>query len=306
MRLLITGANGFIGSKLLSYYMSKGYEVIGWDIGINKYPIINVNMKDKTIIKKQLKEFNPNIILHCAGSADVNKSILDPNMDFQGNVELTHNLLFSIYELKMFETKFVYLSSAAVYGNPVNLPISENTQLNPLSPYALHKVLCENVCMYFAHTYGMNIKIARIFSAYGEGLRKQIFWDMHTKITQTGKLELYGTGNESRDFIHINDLVQAIYLIADTSSRDIIYNVANGQEITIRKTAEDFVKCNGMTNKIITFNGISKEGNPLNWCADISKLKKLGYVRKISLIQGIELYIKWLDEISHHNKECNI
>lgn len=222
--VLVTGASGFIGSKLLEYFYKKGYNTIGWDKNnvIQKTNIICFDLCNKSDIIRQLNEFCPDIIIHCAGNADVTKSVQNPETDYQGNVTITHNLLFGMHYLKMYNTCCVFLSSAGVYGNPTELPISEETELNPLSPYAVHKVMCEELCRYFVNNYGMNIKIARIFSAYGPGLRKQIFWDMYNKAKDFGSLNMFGSGNESRDYIYIDDLIHALYLLATKKSEDII------------------------------------------------------------------------------------
>lgn len=293
--VLVTGISGFIGGKAALYFLEKGYNVVGWSRleSYGLFKIKRISMLDKTEILNELNVCKPDIIIHCAGSADVGRSFEDPDMDYEGNVTITHNLLFAIYKLGMVKTRFIYLSSAGVYGNPISLPISEEMPLNPLSPYAVHKVMCEELCKYFVANHGMDIKIARIFSAYGEGLKKQIFWDMYNKAKKTGELEMFGTGNESRDYIHIKDVVKALYLIATTESEYTVFNVANGEEITIRKVTELFAKEAGINISEIKFNGIVREGDPLNWKADIYKMKGLGYKKSVQIENGINLYFKW-------------
>lgn len=296
-KVLITGASGFIGSTLLKKFKIEGYKVVGWnriETIINGVKIHSVDMTKKDNIVNALSQEKPDIIIHCAGSADVGKSVMNPEMDYEGNVTLTHNLLFAIHKCKLERKRFVFLSSAGVYGNPISLPITEDMPLTPLSPYALHKVMCEDLCMYFIKNYYADIKIARIFSAYGSGLKKQIFWDMHNKILKTGKLEMFGTGNESRDYIHVQDVIESIYLLATKETKDIVFNIANGEEVTIRKATELFADAEGIKKEKITFNGVVREGDPLNWKADISRIKKLGYVKTISLEEGIKEYYEWI------------
>ncbi len=297
MKILVTGAGGFIGSNLMKCFAEHNDSVTGWDIeAANKGGLVveQVNLDDEEILQLKLQELQPEIIIHCAGCADVGRSVQNPAKDFQGNVTLTHRLLFAIHRLGMDQVRFVFLSSAAVYGNPKSLPITEQAALNPLSPYALHKVMCEDICQYFANNYGMDIRIARIFSAYGKGLCKQIFWDMYNKTLMTGRLELFGTGEESRDYIHIDDVVEALYLIATSvKASEQIYNVANGEEVTIRAVAEFFADCSGLSRNAIKFNNCLREGDPRNWCADISRIKALGYQKKVQMSAGIWNYIEW-------------
>lgn len=298
-KVLVTGASGFIGKRTAIYFTERGYDVLGWNRSEENglVPIHKVNMQNTEDVEKALKEFCPDIIVHCAGSADVGKSVENPDLDYEGNVSITHILLFALHRLGLERTRFVYLSSAGVYGNPQSLPITEDTPLNPLSPYAIHKVMCELLCKYFSSNYNMNIKIARIFSAYGTGLRKQIFWDMFSKYTKYGKLDMFGTGNESRDYIHVDDVAQSLYLLANTESCDLVYNVANGEEITIKDATYMFADCLALDHGKISFNGIVREGDPLNWKADISRIQNLGYEKTVDMNMGLGGYIKWAKEL---------
>ena len=294
-KVLVTGAAGFIGKEISRFFLQEGYDTTGWDrISSNEdFPILQVDMTDEEAVYTALKETHPDIIIHCAGSADVGKSVENPYADYTGNVTITHNLLFGMHKAGLEKTRLVFLSSASVYGNPQKLPITEDTPLHPLSPYAVHKVMCEVMCRYFAEHYGMSIRIARIFSAYGAGLKKQIFWDMYRKLESTGRLDMFGTGNESRDYIHVKDLIRALFLIATAEEEIQVYNVANGEEVTIREATELFAACAGATKNAIGFNGMVREGDPLNWRADISRIRKLGYEKNISMADGISQYIDW-------------
>lgn len=298
-KVLITGAAGFLGNKTAKFFANNGYVVFGWDREAQSdcFPIIQVDMRNQKDLEEELKMNPPDIIIHCAGSADVGKSVTYPEADFEGNVTLTHNLLFAVHKLGIEKVRVVFLSSAGVYGNPESLPITEDAPVNPLSPYALHKVMCEDICWYFIRNYRMDVKIARIFSAYGAGLRKQIFWDMHKKLKEEGNLNMFGTGNESRDYIHVDDVVQALYLIATSYTDDTVFNVANGEEVSIRKATEVFARNASVDTERISFNGVVREGDPLNWRADISKIKKLGYRRSVDMEKGIEDYLKWISTV---------
>lgn len=296
-KVLVTGAAGFIGNKTALKFLEEGYEVVGIDRceNIGLFPIYSIDMFGKNKIEDILKIEKPDIIIHCAGSANVAESVKNPDNDFAGNVVITHNLLFAMHKLEMECTRLVFLSSAAVYGNPESLPISEEMPTNPLSPYALHKVMCEDLCKYFIKNHGMDIKIARIFSAYGRGLHKQIFWDMYCKYMETNRLDMLGTGDESRDYIHVSDLVDALMILATTESTDIVYNIANGKQTTIRSAVEMFADAMRIPEEKITFNGVSRRCDPLNWEADITKITRLGYCGKISLQQGLTDYVEWVN-----------
>ena len=136
----------------------------------------------------------------------------------------------------------------------------------------------------------------RIFSAYGNGLRKQLLWDIYQKYQNTGRIELFGTGEETRDFIHVSDIVRAIELILAYDGPENVINVANGEEVSIRELAEIYAGKLGADADVVSFNGMVKEGDPRNWRADISLLKKLGYEKHMALSDGIEAYVEWARE----------
>ncbi|NFO47808.1 NAD(P)-dependent oxidoreductase [Clostridium botulinum] len=295
-KVIISGINGFVGKNLFDFYVRKGYQV--W--GISR----NCNQNDKRIIESDLQlddltneyeKIKPNVFIHCVGSADVGLSIREPIHDFNANVMTLYNTLLSLKKASP-NCRFIFLSSAAVYGNPKKLPISEEDILKPISPYGLHKKICEDICMYFIKNHEMDIRILRIFSAYGNGLKKQLLWDIHRKANDSDEIKLFGNGNESRDYIHISDLINAIHLVSTTNEKEITFNISNGKEEYIKDIAK-MVEKYYENEKKVTFNNITKKGDPLNWRADINRLKSLGYVQEKNIEAGILDYLKWSDTI---------
>lgn len=296
-KVLVTGCNGFIGSHLVNFYSSNGYEVYGLDIRINKVNMINCkfiecNLQNEDMIKVY-KEICPDIFIHCAGNASVGMSVDYPEMDFDSNVGVLYKTLSSVARANI-NPKFIFLSTAAVYGNPKELPINEKTDTAPISPYGLHKKMCEDLCEYYREVKGQDITVVRIFSAYGEGLKKQILWDMYNKYKNNGYIELFGTGNETRDFINIKDLVQALDLISRAEKSNFIYNIANGEETSIKTLASEYANILKIDANKIIFNGEVKKGDPINWRADITKLRQLGYKQSTYLPEGLKNYIEWV------------
>lgn len=302
-KILITGVNGFIGNNLALKFIEEGGNVLG--IGMEPYSFdrrVQYYQLDMSIVSTEriLKEFRPNLIIHCAGAADVGYSVRHPQKDMDLNLCVPVKLLREILQAEL-DCKIILLSSAAVYGNPDELPIKEHAKYDPISPYALHKTLMEQAAEYYIRRHKMDIRILRIFSAYGGGLRKQLFWDLAQKYVNDDIVELGGTGKETRDFIHIFDLVNAIKIVCQSNQSDCyIYNIANGKEITIEEAASCFKKIisdmTSLTMKKIVFDGIERAGNPLYWRADITKLNKLGYQQKMDMHSGIREYVSWLIE----------
>ena len=195
------------------------------------------------------------------------------------------------------ECRYINISSAAVYGNPNSLPILESQSLSPLSPYGKHKLYAEQICEQFNTFYGIDTCSLRVFSAYGVGLRKQLFWDLFNKSKGVSQIELWGTGNESRDFIEVRDIVKIIeLLLIPPKFLFQTLNVGNGIEISIKNVAHLFFE---QLNKkiILNFNGEKRVGDPQNWQADVSRLKSIGYINNVDINKGLKDYCKWLIQI---------
>jgi dTDP-glucose 4,6-dehydratase/UDP-glucose 4-epimerase len=163
-----------------------------------------------------------------------------------------------------------------------------------LSPYGYHKLLSEKLLLEYHRFFGLKTCSLRVFSAYGEGLQKQLFWDLFQKSKKESSIVLFGTGNESRDFIYILDLVSIVELVLIKAPFEgEKYNVANGDETSIRDAAEQLFQALDPALSA-QFNNQVKEGDPLNWKADISMISSLGYKRKYSFAEGIKKYSQWL------------
>jgi UDP-glucose 4-epimerase len=296
--ILITGVTGFLGRYIARSFTDRGWSVIG--IGIappENAPLANL-VKYYSLrlpspnLKEILKEYSPSICIHCAGRASVGLSVADPTADFYSNTLLTLEMLDAL-RLKAPKCRFVFLSSAAVYGNPRSLPICEDQPTQPLSPYGFHKLQGEQLCLEFAKIYGVPTASARIFSAYGPGLRRQVMWDICHKAIVQNEVNLQGTGRESRDFIHALDIANALMLIANKAPMvGEAYNLATGEEVTIEMLANQILTSLEYSN-LPQFDGIVPVGNPLNWQADISKLRALGFSPTVSLNRGVKTFTSW-------------
>ena len=296
-KILIIGSKGFIGSHAFSYFKKLNYRVLGCDVVtdyVNEdYIQIEATNSDYNTIFENNKI---DVCINCSGAASVPLSIKFPLKDFNLNTLNVFKILEAIRTCQP-KCKFINLSSAAVYGNPESLPIKENFKLSPLSPYGIHKMQAEQICREYNAYYNVATCSLRIFSAYGNGLMKQLFWDLYKKFKSGDLVELYGTGNETRDFIHVEDVINAIHQVIKNglfNGNEI--NIANGEEYTIEFVAELF-KNSLDPKKEISFNNKVKEGDPLNWRADISKLQSFGYKRTVSLENGIKRYINWVNSL---------
>jgi UDP-glucose 4-epimerase len=244
-----------------------------------------------------LTRTRPDIIVHCAGRASVESSFLTPLADYHQNTLMVVELLEALRQVGS-SAKFLLISSAAVYGNPERQPITEDSRKSPLSPYGFHKLEAELACQKYAELFGVRIAVARVFSAYGVGLRRQVVWDIARRAICDDEVRLRGTGHESRDFIHGKDVARALLAIAEsTLEGGEVINVANGREVPIIELAELIVSAVA-PGKRLTFTGEPSSGAPLNWCADVLRLKKLGFSPSIGFEGGVSDGAKWVrDEL---------
>ncbi|KOY85750.1 hypothetical protein AD998_05910 [bacterium 336/3] len=296
MKILVIGANGFIGSHCTAYFLNKQYRIWGVTTDsnekINHFLISKQNSNFEYIFKNQ--QFD--VCINASGSANVAFSFESPEVDFELNVSNVHKLLVAIRKYNP-TCKFINFSSAAVYGNPFKLPISEDFTTKPLSPYGFHKLQSEYLLTEYHKFFGLHTCSLRVFSAYGEGLKKQLFWDLYQKIQHNEKIELFGTGEETRDFIHIKDLINVVdLLIQNASFEGDIFNIASGQETKIEDAVKLFFEIYA-PNKKYVFSGKQKVGDPNNWCADISKIQSMGFQSTIDLQKGLNQYAQWLKEL---------
>lgn len=296
MKIFIIGSSGFIGSHLNWYFAGKGHtvnccDIIGADNHLGKFTLIKQQKQDFTAF---FKNEDYDVCINASGSASVPYSIENPDEDFRLNVSNVNSILHAIRR-ENASCKFINFSSAAVYGNPEKLPVSENSTLQPVSPYGFHKMISEQICNEFSKLYNIKTVNLRVFSAYGPRLKKQIFWDFYNKSIGQDAIELFGTGDETRDFIYIDDVCKAVECVINKAPMiGESVNIATGTEVTVKEAIDIYTK---VLNKNIkfSFNGVSKKGDPNNWKADISLLQSYGFNSKNSLENGLTQYVRWLE-----------
>jgi UDP-glucose 4-epimerase len=295
MKILIIGSKGFIGSHCVDYFTAKGFTVLQADVNEfsegNRYRITPHN-SDFSI---PFKEHQFDVCINASGSAHVGFSFENPTIDFELNVINVQKMLVAIRDYNP-HCKFINFSSAAVYGNPSQLPIKEGYLCKPLSPYGFHKLQSELLLTEYHNFFGLQTCSLRVFSAYGPRLKKQLFWDLYQKSLQSDVISLFGTGSETRDFIYIDDLLHILDLVIQNSSfQGSIYNVASAVETTIAEAAQIFIGAFSPGKKL-EFTGEVKEGDPIHWFADMEFLSSKGFNPQFNLHLGLKRYAAWLKE----------
>lgn len=301
-RILITGAGGFIGSRLVRRFIDAGYHVAAVgrfdsDKGLGENLIGAEVTAGMTLPDARFHDlitrFKPQSIIHCAAPAAVPFSVTHPYDDYCGAADVCAFVLETL-RLHAPDCRFYLISSAAVYGNPSTLPVNENALCAPISPYGYHKLICELLAQEYAEFHGVRGAVLRIFSAFGRGLRRQVIHDLFQKflVDDGAPVKIIGMGKESRDFIYLDDITNAL-LIAVEKSLTGTFNLATGIETSISELAEKIRQIVNNKKEIVTDNQ-QRRGDPERWCADIGKLKQYGFAPQISLDDGLRDYYRWL------------
>jgi len=295
LNILIIGSEGFIGSHFIAYYSKTATRLVGVDIyeqSATDYEYRKISRLSPEF-DETLKTYHFDAIINCAGSGNVPYSMDHPLIDFEANCFDTIRILDAV-RIHNPAARYVHFSSAAVYGNPRTLPVRESDDMVPMSPYGWHKIIAEMICREYHYIYGLQVAIVRPFSVFGPGLRKQLFWDIYQKVKQTNKITMHGSGSETRDFVFIHDVVHAVDIIVRKGEMEASsYNIASGKQLPVSFAISCLL---GSLNKNaeVSYTGVVRNGDPLYWCADLSKINALGFTNKYSFEAGIKELAQWL------------
>ena len=311
MRFLITGAAGFLGSALANRLASEGNSVIGLDnlstgdpkklSAQVKFVLGDVN--DRSKLWTLLREVD--CIYHMAARVSVPESLLYPREYNQVNVGGTVTLMEAMRDVGVH--RVVFASSGAVYGNQPILPVNEQAIPNPRSPYAVSKLAAEYYIKTIGSLWGIETVCLRIFNAYGPG---QQILPVHPPVIpgflrqawENGTLVVHGDGNQTRDFVYVDDVVDA--MAAAATAPDInqaIINIGSGAETSMRELVHEVLEVTG-GNPEVVYNP-RNEGGLSRLCADIHlAYEKLGYQPSTTLAEGLKCTLEYdLANIKNNN-----
>lgn len=299
---LVTGAYGFIGRHAARFYARQGFHVIGIGHGDftgeeqREWGIAEWHTSEVTLDALRRYGGSPDVIIHCAGGSSVGPSIAAPLKDYQRTVDTTVNVL-EFARISGSTPKVVYPSSGAVYGAVDILPISEDTLLNPVSPYGVHKKIAEELCASYARHFGVSVVIVRLFSVYGTGLRKQLLWDACKKISK-GEVAFWGTGLETRDWLYIEDAAELLFKAGERASTACpVVNGGSGLGVTVQDVLTEIFAQFQRTDSPI-FSGSIRQGDPMHYIADISRTKAWGWIPKVEWRKGVREYVEWYKRVT--------
>lgn len=305
MKIFVTGGAGFIGKHLVKLLIEQKHKVTVFDNFSNssREEILKKPYNHALIIKGDIRNYEDiskslegnDVLIHLAAKISVTESILNPTETFETNVQGTENLLKACTKYKI--KKFVALSSAAVYGNNdnPNHSFKEEDDVLPISTYGQSKIDMEKIIEKSSKEYDLNSIVFRLFNVYGKGQTDEyagVISKFANCIKKNIPLRIYGDGNQTRDFVAIEDVVNLInkQITSKFENTFNIFNIGCGLSTNITELANLMVKISGKKNKMIFED--QKEGEILHSKASIEKAKRyLDYNPKISLNEGIVKFL---------------
>jgi UDP-glucose 4-epimerase len=298
---VVTGGAGFIGSHLVESLVEAGKRTVVVD-DLSSGSLDNLrgvaskiefHQADIRCIGAMVPFFEgAEIVYHLAANASVPISVDDPHLDFEVNALGTHRVLLAARDAGV--KRIVMCSSAAVYGIPTTVPISETHQVHPVSPYGASKAAGEALALSYKAVYGLDTVICRIFNSYGPRQRRYVMHDLYMKLMRNRReLSVRGDGYQIRDYCHVADVTRAIILVAQHGQG--IYNISGGVAVSIREVAEAIVRIVAPGTPI-RYGEATWRGDIPTLHGDISRIRRIGFEPQVDLESGIR------DLVEEHRK----
>tara|TARA_Y100001970_G_scaffold233393_1_gene290937 strand:- start:29 stop:1027 length:999 start_codon:yes stop_codon:yes gene_type:complete len=321
MKILITGGAGFIGSSLINLLIQKGHKVINIDSltyagnlkNLNfvekhkNYFFIKSNICNKTKILEIFKKYNPNAIMHLAAETHVDNSIGKPNTFIRTNINGTYNLLEAVRNFlskknKNFKFKFIHISTDEVYGSLASIgKFNEKTPYSPNSPYSASKAASDHLVRAWYKTYKLPTIITNCSNNYGpRQFPEKLIPVIISRAIKNKQIPIYGKGKNIRDWIHVQDHVDALYKILVKGKIGKTYNIGSENEISNIDLAKKI--CTLLDEIKPKKNSYKKQlafvkdrlGHDYRYAINSNLIKKeLAWKPKIKFNDGLKKTIKW-------------
>ena len=315
MKILITGAAGFIGSHTCESLIKDGNSIIGVDnfdsFYSHKLKELNLeqlnqnsnfrfykaDIRDDKALNQIFSSDQVDVVIHLAAKAGVRPSIESISEYYDVNINGTISLLESMRKNGI--KKMVFASSSSIYGNNQKVPFSEDDRVdNPISPYASTKKSGELLCHVYSHLYNFDITCLRFFTVYGPRQRPDLAIHKFTKLIQENKpIPFYGDGSSSRDYTYIEDIVNGISCALNHLEGYKIYNLGESKVITLKKLVEVIETILG--KKALLNQLPMQQGDVSRTFADISKARaEIGYNPAYDFETGVKKFVDWFKPMS--------
>jgi len=270
----VTGGSGFVGTAILRAALRSNFEVSAIArSGVCIAPCLGTSMEEPGLIEV-LRSFRPDIVIHAVGMASVALAEADPEASHAANVGSFAALTRAVSQADI-RPRVVLMSSAAVYGNPAQLPVPETAPSAPISRYGRQKLECEQLASELSASFGVPTTSVRIFSLFGASQKRLLVHELFAKAQRLGIISLTGTGDETRDYLSVDGFADRMMnLLAGNLPDSGAINVASGlatSTIELARVVRDLLD----VREPITCEGKSSPHDPAHWQADISLYRRL-------------------------------
>jgi UDP-glucose 4-epimerase len=299
LSVLVTGGAGFIGSHVVDQLVEQGYRIrvldnlssgslnnIQHHVRSGEIEFIEGDIRDASAIEDSLESIDA--VIHLAALVSVPLSVENPDLTFEINFKGTINLIR--FSAKRSVKRFVFISSCSVCGDPQQLPVTEQTPPNPISPYAKSKLLGERYCLGFSERHLLESVVLRFFNVYGSRQTMNDYSGVITRFMDCCKqklpLTIYGDGSQTRDFVNVKDAAAAVLASTESKLEGEVFNVGSGEPTSISVLAKAVLELTGKDLEIRYEK--ARAGDIKDSYADISKARSLlGYEPRVSLKDGL-------------------
>jgi len=317
MRVLVCGGAGYIGSNMTALLAAEGYDPVVFDnlskghiSAIGRTEFVRGDLADYELLVATLRDYEIEAVMHFAAFIEVGESVAEPLRYYRNNFSCTQNLL-SAMETAGVE-KFVFSSTAAVYGNPRVVPIPEYSPTEPINPYGQTKLAVEQMCRYQSEAGRLSYAALRYFNACGAGQNATLGEDhrpeshlipltIRAAMGKRDDIKIYGTDYETRDgtcirdYIHIDDLCRAHLLALDKldSNREIVCNLGSETGHSVREVIETVREVSGRDFKVVETD--RRPGDPPILTANAARARsELGWkIEKPDLAEMVSTAWQW-------------
>ncbi len=310
-RVMVTGAAGFIGSHLCEALLARGLDVIGVDALTDYYdPAIKrdniasfvtaprFRWVDGSLCDLDLDALlsDVSVVFHLAAQPGVRASwgtTFEPYLD--NNVRATQQLCEALR--RRGGARLVYSSSSSVYGQTAELPMREDHRTRPLSPYGVTKLAGEALCVLYGENYGLPVVCLRYFTVYGPRQRPDMAFHRFIRAALEGEpIDIYGSGNQTRDFTFVSDAVAANVAVLDYSGNATVFNIGGGSRVTVNHVLD--VLGGVMNRRLDVRYKETQKGDVMHTFADVSlAARELMYQPKVSLEEGLVREVEWVESL---------
>jgi nucleoside-diphosphate-sugar epimerase len=311
LRCLVTGCAGFIGSHIAEALINRGHEVVGIDCFTDYYPraikdsnLVSLRESSRfTIVEGDLLEQNlrqlldgVEVVYHEAAQAGVRAS-WGQNFKIytENNIRATQRLLEAAKTLPL--RRFIYASSSSIYGDAVELPVTENALPQPISPYGVSKLAAEHLCRLYWVNYGVPTVSLRYFTVYGPRQRPDMGFHKFIRALLAGdEIVIYGDGNQTRDFTFVSDAVAANLACIDADVSGQVFNIGGGSRVTVNYVLDVLQRLSGKAARLRHIE--NQKGDVRDTHADTTRARaELGFRPSVTTEDGLRAELEWLKDM---------